>query len=65
MANKPDLADFFMAEGCTFSLHRQNDNRLLITLGDDSGSARDRLFLKEALRLRDTLNLMYPKEEFN
>ena len=64
MADKPDLADFFMIEGCTFCLFRQNDNRLLITLGDDSGSARDRLLLREALRLRDTLNLMYPKEEF-
>ncbi len=33
-------------------------------MGDDAGSVRDRLLLREALRLRDTLNLMYPKEEF-
>ena len=64
MADKPDLADFFMLQGCTFSLFRENDNRLLIIMGDDAGSVRDRLLLREALRLRDTLNLMYPKEEF-
>ena len=64
MTNKTEKQDFFMAEGCLLRLHRQHDDRLLMTLGDDSGSARDRLAVREALRLRDALNLMYPKEEF-
>ena len=63
MANRPEKQDFFMAEGCLLRLHQQHDNRLLIILGDDNGSARDRLAVREAIRLRDTLNLMYPKEE--
>lgn len=67
----PDINNFIMLQGIDLTLFKNNDGRLSITMDekiiadtDEAQRLDDKMVLREALRLRDTLNKWYPPSEY-
>lgn len=67
----PDINNFIMLQGIDLTLFKNNDGRLSITMdekiiadADEAQRLNDKMVLREALRLRDSLIKMYPLSEY-
>lgn len=67
----PDINEFMLIQGVKLSLFKNPDGRLSITMNDElpaslgeSTRLDDKMLLREVLRLRDSLNKMYPLSEY-
>lgn len=61
----PDINTFMLLNGVEFSIFKHPNGRLAVRMLDDFENERmdDNMLEREAIRLRDCLNKMYPQKD--
>lgn len=61
----PDINTFMLLNGTEFSIFKHPNGRLAVRMLDDFENERmdDNMLEREAIRLRDSLNKMYPQKD--